>query len=183
MFTVVYDLDGVLIDSKNLITSSYRKAGVEPPADILAREGDSWMPNDVDKRAVRQKKGHYYLRGITRVPLLPLYSYAVALARAKSPIMQNVLSGAPLGTLCKLRNAADEWPFDICIDSMKTPSKMQVMARWAIRFGPGVYIDDQPRFIDMPPGWLFIHYVGQSIDEIGRRVYEWSEETVKEKAG
>jgi hypothetical protein len=34
----------------------------------------------------------------------------------------------------------------------------------------GVYIDDQTRFVEMPDGWTFVHYVGQTAAELHEEV-------------
>jgi len=160
---VVFDLDGVVIDSHDLVMSSYRRAGADPPDDILSYEGVDWCSPDVKRR-----KDVFYLRSVHTVPLLSGWHTAVRLRRLQHDV--RCLSGAPIGTLSRLQWRLDDlWPFSsLSLDGTRTPVKMEILRNW----GEGVYVDDQTKLVDVPDGWRFVHYTGQRLNELVKEIIE-----------
>lgn len=172
MLYAVFDLDGVLIDSRHVILCAYRDAGVEPPEDILSREGDDWIPGDREFAIMtRSRKNIAYMRRIRDDPLTTLPPYALACQLATLGVHISVFSGAPYGTLEILRPRMPYWPFKMFSDGVKTPTKMSLI-RTLPNAELGVYIDDQERFIDLPSNWTFVRYVGQDLETLRREVYD-----------
>lgn len=170
---VIFDLDGVLIDSSRLIRMAYRLAGVDPPHDILAQEGVPWIAQQVGINRVpfvKREKAAYYLTGIREGIATTTEAYIAACALRWTHNV-GVMSGAPPGTLRLLRihQCSANWPFAIQHDNVRTEQKMKLIR---VLGGNGVYIDDQQHDIDLPPGWSFIHYTGQGryelIEEVDR---------------
>lgn len=165
---ITFDLDGVMIDSEELVARGYRAAGVEPPRPVLAQEGTGWLVGRVGLRSyerVRSTKNFIYLSGIRggRVPLLPACETALTLWSLGHEL--HLLTGAPAGTAAAfhrmwLTRFSRFWPFSLIIDEMKTPDKMRFM-RGQDR--PGVYVDDQNKFINLPPDWRFVHHVDKTM--------------------
>ena len=150
----VFDLDGVVIDSLELVKTSYRQAGIVPPDDVFEREGVDWAPPEY-----KMRKDAFYVRGLRDVPWAPGLLVAQQLRELGYECV--CLTGAPVGTLNRLRTRlGHEWPFtSSSLDGTRTPVKMKILAGWP----GGVYIDDQTRLVDVPPGWRFIHYTGQDL--------------------
>lgn len=159
----VFDLDGVVIDSLELVKESYRRAGVDPPDDIFAREGVDWVTPEVKLR-----KDQFYLRGLTTVLLLPGFAAARQLRVLGHDV--RCLSGAPVGSLNRLRPRFNRWwPFSsLSLDGTRTPAKMEILKVW----GEGVYVDDQVRLVDIPVGWRFVHYTGQDAGDLVKEMIE-----------
>lgn len=157
---VVFDMDGVLIDSAALVRDSYRRIGIEPPHDILAQEGVRWLDTQVSTLSVatvKERKSVHYVRGLRegRAPLLPAFGTACRLAREGHEVW--VMTGAPEGSLEALQESVDEWPFELGAENIRTPQKMKFLAAWP---NTGIYVDDQERLIDLPDGWVFLRYDG-----------------------
>jgi hypothetical protein len=167
---VIFDLDGVLIDTAELIKTAYRNAGVEPPDDILAQEGTGWLlkacgGNETFAADVHNTKNRSYLNRL----ILDKFDYLPPWHTAR--MLQNdpygddhiigVLTGAPIGTMLSLTYTSDEWErFSIQRDGCHTPEKMRVLREYG-KVLPQihkVYIDDQPKPADFPEDWTFIHY-------------------------
>jgi hypothetical protein len=165
---VVFDLDGCLIDSAELIRASYRSAGVDPPGNILACEGSDWLLQQVGIRrvnTVRRAKDAAYQQGLRdrKFAWLPPY-YAARRLRLFEPA---VLSGAPVGSIDIVASSQWQWPFTMSKDGLRTPAKMRLLGELA---SEGVYVDDQRRFINLPIGWRFVHYHGQGVAQLYQEI-------------
>jgi hypothetical protein len=173
---VIFDLDGVLIDSYELVLRAYRLAGVVAPDDVLAREGTSWLADSLDgdesaaHRVHALKDVHYLdLVGGESVRYLPPTTIIPQLADHTL----GVLSGSPYGTIATLQaRRPDIWyplcESGVCHDALRTTAKMQLIAALSLapRFQHGVYVDDQDRFINLPSTWRFIHYRDEPADAL-----------------
>lgn len=175
MLGYVFDLDGTVLDTRELVVASYRAAGAVPPADVLDREGDDWLDRQVgaaDAPAVRFLKNQHYLytlqhaRDVERLALPPL---VVARELAVAGRFVGLLTGAPRGTVARVADRLRPWPFAWAVDGVKTPTKMRMLAEHPTLHG-GVYVDDQPALVNLPSGWTFVHYHGQSVDELCRTI-------------
>lgn len=164
---IAFDADGCLIDTKDVIRQSYREAGAEPPDDILACESTDWLLDQMtsdEAVACRDRKNVNYLGHLdvlARKLILPPYHVAVRLHKERYTV--HLLSGAPSGTVQVLHRRLPSWPFGFALTNLRTPQKMGWLRQLTT---PGVYVDDQDRFIDLPPGWRFIHYIGQDADTL-----------------
>lgn len=157
-----------MIDSEELIKQSYRDAGVEPPEDILAQESTDWLhkliPPEVDRIECRRAKNHAYLMRLSHDPFKTLPPYDVAVRLQHEGHQVSMLSGAPLGTIAMLRKRLHPWPFTtFAYAGLRTPDKMRILHADARK---GIYVDDQERLVDVPFGWIFVHYANQTADEL-----------------
>lgn len=169
---VMFDLDGVLVDTAEVIRRAYVHAGVRPPENILAQEGTNWVArqlkvasDDPQVTRVRALKHSWYLSGLRTAPALPGLTVAGRLRFEGHTV--GVLTGAPRGTINVMKSTYPWWCFDPCDERLRTPAKMKLLAQLA---PAGVYVDDQDRLVDLPPGWRFVHYVGQTEDELHEEV-------------
>ena len=166
----IFDLDGVLIDSEAYVRDAYAQAGVTAPENVLSYEGIQWLTSG-DPVEIRARKNVAYLNCLRDhtdllARVLPPFSVACTL-EDKYDIRTGLYTGAPVGTLAILKERLPAWPFRVTADGVRTPTKMALITTLYRGLGqPGVYIDDQARFIELPPGWTFIHYTGQSASEL-----------------
>lgn len=179
---VVFDLDGVVIDTGQVIARCYEAAGVTPPDNILAHENSDWLLRQLGTGAsvrlqvaeVRRCKNIFYQNMIRAgvVDWLPGAFVAAELNQEGHRV--HLLSGAPSGTISLVKERWHHtfphrpWPFSLVTDGMRTPDKMKTIALLAQSSrSRGVYVDDQDRFIDLPEDWGFVH-VTEELDNVGR---------------
>ena len=149
---IVFDLDGCLIDSGELIRQSYRDAGASPPAGFLTLGHHDWLADET----AHARKNAAYLRRLAGGPLtfLPAWQVAERLRGEGRPVA--LLTGAPDGTIRVLESRAPSWPFMFAQAALTPAGK----TAWLAGAGHGVYVDDQ-RYVALPGGWRFVHYAGQ----------------------
>src|SRR4029077_19825013 len=63
-----FDLDGTLIDSREVLIEAYRSVGVEPPSDFFVKSWREWLPDP----ELHRKKNEIYLKIIHKIRPLPL---------------------------------------------------------------------------------------------------------------
>jgi phosphoglycolate phosphatase-like HAD superfamily hydrolase len=165
---IIFDLDGVLINSKDIIIQAYEDAGVVAPDDIMSQEGTRWLEDLVgasSKKEVRQNKDKAYLRLLLqeRVQFLAPFFTALKLKRDDDQEL-GIFTNAPVGTVLNVCERANDdklgWPFTFFTEKITTPERMQ---RLDTLDSHGVYIDDQDRLVHVPPGWSFIKYDDQGM--------------------
>lgn len=161
---IVFDVDGVLVDTANLISLSYRLAGATPPANVMANEGHHWLIDQVGASSALEiwtQKNSFYLRGLREVALLPPLRLAQLLCEVGESVA--AVTAAPIGTIGMLKQRVKPWPFVTATDGMRVYQKMRFLP---VLDAMGVYVDDQDRSMHMPEGWRFVHYTGQTIDKL-----------------
>lgn len=179
---VVFDLDGTLLDTADIIHRAYASAGVDAPDDVMFREGDDWLARqDRDaclgsptRNLIYAVKNASYLLELWRADLhaitLPAWHVACELARARHVV--HVLTGAPAGTIQVLRRRlGDAWPFVVGLDAVRTPAKMRVLASGQVARS-GVYVDDQTRYVTVPTSWRFVRYDKQDVRTLTDQIFD-----------
>lgn len=168
---VVFDLDGVLIDTEDVVARCYEVAGATPPRPILAYEGSSWLVDQVGEdwaRVIKSHKNEAYVNFIRSgaAPFLPGAFAARELAHEGHRV--HIMTGAPSGTIAALKELWVDrlyggWPFGLTFDGMRTPDKMKAIRLINERSSGlvGAYVDDQDKFIDLPHNWRFVHFADQ----------------------
>lgn len=165
---VVFDLDGVLIDTEDVVARCYTAAGATPPRPILTHEDSSWLVDQVGEEqapVVWRRKNQVYINSI-RSGAAPFMQGAFAARRlAHEGHRVHIMTGAPSGTIAALRELWVDrlhggWPFGLTFDGMKTPAKMKAIRLINERTSGlvGAYVDDQDKFIDLPANWRFVHF-------------------------
>lgn len=175
---VIFDLDGVIIDSASVVRMAYERAGANPPNNILGQEGTGWLEDQLGPEfapKVYARKNEIYRELIQRgqAPLLSGFYTAQKLMTQGYYVM--LLTGAPTGTIDAMKRwvGVHSWPFDGAWDNTRTPEKMILMRKLALSGKTGVYIDDQDRFIDTPVSWKFIHYTQQNAETLYKDITSW----------
>lgn len=165
---VFFDLDGVVIDSEDVIIESYRRAGIVTPTNILSLGTTKWLDELIGPQAalrVKLEKDIAYTHLMEVVPTLP--GLATAQMLKTSGIKPMLLTGAPsIGFEALERRFTCLWPFAWGLGKLTPRDKRNILSL----AGPSVYIDDQP--FDAPHNVTFIRYEGQ--DE-----YQLLEEIIK----
>jgi phosphoglycolate phosphatase-like HAD superfamily hydrolase len=178
---IVFDLDGVVIDTGQVIARCYEAAGVTPPDNILAHENSDWLLRQcaglrARERAseIRRQKNIFYQNMIRAGVVDWLPGAFVASELNQEGHRVHLLSGAPSGTISLVKERWSytfphrPWPFSLITDGMRTPDKMKTIALLARSSrSRGVYVDDQDKFIDLPEGWGFVH-VTDELNHVGR---------------
>lgn len=156
---IVFDLDGVLIDTQELIRKAYRKAGANPPPDFFSLGHHDWIPEEI-RYDVHVKKNREYLRRLRAgdYRVLPPWDTATMLWEAGIGEMVGILSGAPRSTVEALQMSCPNWPFDFCRCAYLPEEKTDWLSGV---YEGGVYVDDQS-YVTMPEGWRRVLYTGQS---------------------
>lgn len=183
---VVFDVDGCLIDSQELIRQSYHEAGITAPENVLAYEGVDWLHNAVFARygeyvvdvhavmaarretaSIHNRKNENYLWHLARDELRTLPAYDVAVRLRQDGHHCYAYTGAPVGTLAVLEARLFKWPFSNGIDGITTSQRMRDLSVTSVT---GVYLDDQTRFVDVPAGWRFVHVTDQGADQLYEKI-------------
>lgn len=158
---IVFDFDGVLVDSREVVEESYRRAGVEMPKENWGIPGLAWLPEETRAETYRLKS-LWYKALIGAAPELP----PAQVARLLNP---GLLTGAIPEASTRVQRLGINFKWEEYGHS--TESKTRVLRSMA----PGIYIDDLPlgAAIARNAGWEFIRYWGQPAielwGEIGRR--------------
>lgn len=177
---VVFDLDGVVIDTESVVSRCYQMAGATPPPSILAHENSDWLIHQCngDQRAagrIKLLKNTFY-RNVLRAGVVEWLAGAFTASELHAEGHRiHLLSGAPSGTISIIRELWTSsfphrpWPFSLTSDGMKTVDKMKTIRLIAERASDnrGAYVDDQDKFIDLPDSWRFVHFTNE-LDHVGR---------------
>lgn len=158
---VVFDLDGVLFDTREQVTAAYRNAGVEMPDYAWSKPWREWLPGvcngDLDEAFIRhENKNKHYLDDIAANGLTPLAGYEVFNILRNQPRIATVgvLTGAS-------RVAVDEifkyyrWDRDAVTlygAGMTQRSKLDTLLNLNRH---GIYVDDNPFEV---PGWRVVKH-------------------------
>jgi phosphoglycolate phosphatase-like HAD superfamily hydrolase len=162
---VIFDLDGVVIDSRDVIVEAYRRAGVAVPNDILTTPGYLELNgfSGIQAAHVRVEKDEAYLQLLEIVPMLPGFHAAQLLHQ--SGVKPSILTGAPHESIDVLaRRCGVGWPFAWGVGKLASSHKRNILSL----VGPAIYIDDQP--FDPPHNVTFIRYRDQSAIELFEEV-------------
>lgn len=180
---IVFDLDGVVIDTGQVIARCYEAAGVTPPDNILAHENSDWLARQLGEgpagrlreSEIRRRKNLFYLNTLRSGVIDWLAGAGAADYLCREGHRVHLLTGAPSGTISVVKELWGlafphrPWPFRLATDGMKTPDKMKMIALLATKPSGqrGVYVDDQAKFIDLPEGWKFVHFTTE-LDNVYR---------------
>lgn len=160
---VFFDFDGVIVDSEDLVREAYIFAGVNPPRNVLAHEGGTWLfeqvPDTTERLAVKARKNAYYMQHIAEVSVFPGHDVAWHMNNSAQDRPQRafIISGAPLATGLWLHRDVTSL-FDAMLFGVATPDKMTVFKQLQLSGVIATYVDDQDKYIDLPSGWSFVHY-------------------------
>lgn len=155
----VFDFDGTLVDSRNVVEQAYEDIGYPMPASAWGKPGNMWLPPE-HADELRDLKNQRYRELITTAKELP----PATVARELRDVGVLTATAEPA---CGARlDALDiEWFF--MGFGQDAASKSVQLRRYADH---GVYIDDLPVGEDIcrsaGPGWHFIRYWGQSAKQL-----------------
>jgi beta-phosphoglucomutase-like phosphatase (HAD superfamily) len=153
-----FDLDGVLIDTREAVRLAYRAAGVDMPDDAWGRPAFEWLPDLCGKAAgrVHVRKNEYY------PALLAEHGEVLEMALRARLLVE---TGQPTGVLTGASSEATEaalallrlrlgFEMPIIRTSCSRQDKIDTLAGLAVRYPQGVYVDDQDG-VTVPDGWRF----------------------------
>lgn len=80
----IFDLDGTLFDTRDLVKSAYERAGIIMPQDVWGKPAELWLPQHVGAqwKMVHQRKNGHYVRLVneTELPRTSALSALIELA-------------------------------------------------------------------------------------------------------
>lgn len=153
-----YDLDGVLIDSRQAVREAYAAAGIIMPVDAWGKPWHSWLPGLVGNDMRRARRVHIRKNA--------LYPIQLALLGKPLPLAENVrhelCHGRPTYLLTGASYQATRCALEILgLENMpileveaSQGTKTAALSRLAVRYPHGTYVDDQDG-VTVPEGWRF----------------------------
>lgn len=169
----VFDIDGVLIDSKKLVRRAYELAGVSMPDHAWGLPWQDWLPELVAKddiRRVRVLKQQMYLKLLrSHVPRLPAADVASALEMENHAV--KYVTGASADIAPYVLGALHLSPSSLAASESDLAAKTGA-ARYMMRRGwRVVYVDDDPnvRVLTVVP---WVHYQGQDTETLRKEMEE-----------
>lgn len=156
------DIDGVLIDSRELVKESYRSVGIEMPIEAWGHPWKQWLPAFVgsyeDAEKLHTKKTEMYVdvlkSGAVRDSALPFAMIARALER--DPVSQvYYVTGAAEKTAITILSELGLNPKNLIASSIATTPRADILKKLSPY---GVYVDDriEGQVPAQDAGWKFI---------------------------
>lgn len=152
----VFDMDGVLMDSKDAVFEAYERAGVIMPEDAWGKPWQDWLIrecNGDEKHAqkVHTVKNQMYLETLEfYARWKPARHLAAQLIAADE--MVRVITGASIDA-CEIAFKFLDLPIKVLEGTyMRTIDKVKWLSRTAAANPLGIYFDDR-RDVTVPPGW------------------------------
>lgn len=172
---IVFDVDGVLVDSKQLVMDCYRRAGVRMPDEAWGLPWHTWL----DDARAHDKKNRYYLEAIDKgaLPLLDGTGLVLELIAADVPLgfatgssleaFVSVLKASGIQRAIETRSSNVKWQVGCARDD-----KVQTLLSWHTKG----YVDDRlvGRSIAIEVGCEFVLYTPGHIDDIRTEIRQWT---------
>lgn len=167
--SVIFDIDGVLIDSEPLVREAYRRVNVEMPEDAWGQPWHVWLPKIVEPeyidRVRAQKAAAYFV--ILQENLVAHTLPAAFLAR------DLIAEGHPIRFITGASVAAAEYILEmISIPpnhaigyELNTEERIRRLTMWQTLQGfNSIYVDDrvEGETVADRSGTKFLHYIGQA---------------------
>jgi hypothetical protein len=156
----VFDLDGVLVDTRQAVYHAYAEAGVVMPRSAWGSPWQSWLIDLCDHDPDRASDVHDHKSGVYPAMLkkyavaLPLSYYFNSLQRRGFPVF--VITGASLegaSAAMKIGKIDTENLYDY---GLTTRQKTKTLAYFSANlFDVGVYYDDQDG-VKVPDDWAAV---------------------------
>lgn len=140
-----FDLDGTLVDSKELVVASYKAIGVTPPKDFFGKSWKEWLKGNDTHTAeeLHRAKNDYYIALIPRhlkpLPLLKLYKSLMRYDTVGLTYAPVIITGASLdATKAVLENLG----LSNVAYNVHTEMSVEDKIRWMIGRCPGIMFED-----------------------------------------
>lgn len=178
---IAFDVDGTLVDTRDLVTKAYADQGVTMPDEAWGQPWYSWLPNTVGSLSkaiqVHEAKNKSYLKVLTDgdLPVLPATDLAKDLM-AEGAVDVGFLTGASDDAVQAILTRLGIDTNLLWGSSMSYDDKLD----WLIVnvWKRVIYIDDDARLIQhinsIP--WCYVrgvHYVGQTLEEL-KEAIKWT---------
>lgn len=157
---LVFDFDGVLIDSRKAVKDAYRVAGVEMPDSAWGQPWHTWLPRLVGPRAIEVHKlknlayrGMLFAGRVPSGPGLPVFQLALRHPQAFWPC---IITGASYEAATPGLQMLDIPHRYLSETGCQPHDKVIALQRIA---SSGVYFDDlyENHYIAIRAGWRFSH--------------------------
>lgn len=161
---IVFDLDGVLVDTRPLVVKAYQAAGVTMPQTAWGHSWREWLIDVYsgdEERAVQvhERKIKAYEEILRTVPIPRLACADVARASLDMDVWTYVLTSATYRTTKIILDRIGLTDMRVLAAECTIPEKA-----FALRTIPrlGFYLDDNPRLgrevVRSAPGWRLLEY-------------------------
>jgi hypothetical protein len=170
---VVFDIDGTLIDTRELVREAYARAGVTQPPETFHQPWEYWLPSLVGgvfaAQRIHRRKNFIYTKILDEMPPTVLPPGRIAKDYAASLWMDvwAMTSGSLDGVLAAL-NCAGLGFIPVLGFELDQKDKNKILET----LEPGVYVDDNADFELTAPGWSFVHYHGQPYTTLVPEIWE-----------
>lgn len=174
---VVFDVDGVLVDSRQAVYESYREAGIEMPDDAWGKPWYQWLPHVTkNPSGIHELKNAAYLRRIANLPLLSGADVAQRLVKDKSckvAFVTGASRSATEGILRRCNLFPHKYTYWTSCDFRQ---KVRALRYFQSHYWgePMVYVDDQlvGESIATQADVKFLHYDGRTADELMEELWK-----------
>lgn len=174
---IVFDVDGVIADSRRLVRECYDDAGVDMPDDAWGRPWHEWL----DDEHVHARKNQLYIEAV-KAGRLPILDGAEVVRHflAQEARVGFATGSSYLAFVAVYRQSS---LYDLVCDvgqriwwrvGCTTRDKIVTLRKWHAK----VYVDDNEELgerIAEAAGCKFVHYVPGRPDEIIERISAWTQ--------
>lgn len=166
--TVVFDVDGTLVDTHDHVVEAYRRAGVDMPEDAWHRTWEAWLPALVggEAKMIHARKNREYRYLLDEKPLRILPAGEIIKSGAlHGKSIYAMSSGSEQAIRAALLNADIHVPLlGTALDAAEKNWMMGCIAQC------GVYVDDIA-FPLTAKGWCTIRYTNQTVQELTEELW------------
>lgn len=175
-YSLVFDLDDTLFDTKIAVQTAYRAAGVDMPDAMYGRPWQEWLPTLLDGtldevKVVHDMKNHLYIDMIENGAVERTEAFAVFASDYESQVLTGASRPPARALLGKYRTR-------LALTSASWKDKALYLA--VSTLSNAIYIDDNEmlgrRVVQSANAtrgnnsFKFIHYIGQSADRLREQI-------------
>ena len=160
---VIFDMDGVILDSEKTLVRIYRALGVDPPENLFDSEGVTWLKEQAGDREeeIRRSKDMAFYSRIVNLEVGRLSGFEAACKLYEMGHTVGLVTSAAYSAVEALwRTCGSKWPFLFTAAKTRPPRRHELFR--LMREKP-VYVDDQPF---QSHAAVCVRYQGQSANNL-----------------
>lgn len=177
MDAVIFDLDGVLVNTHDLVVKAYRKVGVNMPPDAYGKPWTDWlveyMRGDLNRAEItHNRKVYKYSQMLHQIEELPCADLLRNLVASDVPV--GVLTGSSRATAVVILHKIGVPAGTGLVTGCSLETKKHELR--TMPYDRVFYIDDMPK----PEGWdrtmpnvTYSQYIDQTYEQIEKEVRTW----------
>lgn len=161
---VVFDVDGVLIDTREQVHEAYARCGVTMPPEAFTKSWTEWLPDLAGgvfaATRIHKRKTQVYLQLLDEMPPKVLPAGRMLREYRGAGLDMHAITSASEESVCQALVRAGLGFVPVLGFELDRKSKNTILQEKFVK--PGVYVDDNGSFRVTASGWRFVHYRGQS---------------------